>query len=233
MIGLMNFIFTALTVFYCFVMAYAVFSCIINKPFSKVFYTLTCYSLSLLCIYRVLTLFRVGSILFSFIDEKSLILKTLSRNKTFKSLQELINFNESYIFKWFFICIALYLLTLFVIKMTTSINAYRIKNIIYVGLLVFASYKVAMQPMNIQSYVSLMIFAVILYVVSIFLSNFLTDLRNSFKKDSNRKRKLNDKVDESKSNNDKICEYESNWDKILKKLKTKNKDIEGEDNIDQ
>ena len=170
--GIINTIFTAMTIFYIVVIANSMLSYLTPKPFGRFWYPITCYSISFLALYRFITLIRFTTVaagkvskaipkpILNFLGISIKLPKAVTSNSLYKGIKEIIEYNPKYIFNWFLICISLYLFALFMMKIT-GVGRFSIRHILYSGILLYATYRVVGSSVRLQDSITLIIVAIL------------------------------------------------------------------------
>lgn len=167
--------------FYAAVAAYAIMTFIFDRPFGRVWYYLVCYSFGALFTIRFLSLITVTNNFVNLFGCKIPVTSSFAKTKVFEILHTVCNIDSTAIMTTFYISVILYLLVLFIIKMTTNINAFRIKSVIYCFLLLALVSKTTKVGVSYEAYITLAFISVVLFIISFFGKNMLKNLKNSLK----------------------------------------------------
>ena len=176
---------SGICILYIFIIAYSVYKFIINDSVGQIWYYLTCYSFGALFTLRFLSLVSVTNKAINVYGFEIPVTKSVAKTDVFNMIRSVCSADSDTIMTLFFINIILYLIVLFVLKMVTNMNTFRIKSVFYCFLLLLLVSKTVKVGVSFEAYFTLLVFAIALYLFSFFGKNILKNIRQSLKESRN------------------------------------------------
>lgn len=176
---------TGICILYIFIIAYSIYKFIINDSVGQIWYYLTCYSFGALFTLRFLSLVSVTNKAINVYGFEIPVTKSVAKTDVFNMIRSVCSADSDTIMTLFFINIILYLIVLFVLKMVTNMNTFRIKSVFYCFLLLLLVSKTVKVGVSFEAYFTLLVFAIALYLFSFFGKNIFKNIRQSLKESRN------------------------------------------------
>ena len=192
---------SGICILYIFIIAYSVYKFIINDSVGQIWYYLTCYSFGALFTLRFLSLVSVTNKAINVYGFEIPVTKSVAKTDVFNMIRSVCSADSDTIMTLFFMNIILYLIVLFVLKMVTNMNTFRIKSVFYCFLLLLLVSKTVKVGVSFEAYFTLLVFAIALYLFSFFGKNILKNIRQSLRESINSYRRNKNSVEQSKRSN--------------------------------
>lgn len=179
--GIITQILIGLGLLYIFVSAFSILCFACDKPFSGIWYYIISYSFGLLFSLRFLTLISVNNNAINLYGINIPVTKSIAKTQVFDIFKTICNSDNETIMLLFLINILLYISTLFVLKMTTRMNTFKLRSVFYCFLLLILTSKTVKVGVSFEVYFTLLVFALVLYLIAAFGKNMLSNFRNTIK----------------------------------------------------
>lgn len=192
-------------ILYTFIIAFSIICFVLDKEIGRIWYYLTCYSFGALFTIRILSLISVTSGSINMYGFQVPVTESFRNTGVFEILNNICGSDSTTLMTMFYINVVLYLIVLFILKMTTNMNTFKIKSIFYCFLLLILASKTTKVWVSYEAYITLFVIAIVLYLFAFFGKNIFKNLKKSLKEsatkaNSNIKRSLNEARSVSKNN---------------------------------
>lgn len=179
--GIITQVLIGLGLLYVFIAAFSILCFACDKPFSGIWYYITSYSFGLLFSLRFLTLISVNNNAINLYGINIPVTKSIAKTQVFDVFKTICSSDNETIMLLFLINIVLYISTLFILKMTTRMNTFKLRNVFYCFLLLILTSRTVKVGVSFEVYFTLLIFALVLYLIAAFGKNMLSNFRNTIK----------------------------------------------------
>lgn len=199
--GIITQILIGLGLLYIFIAAFSIVCFVCDKPFNGIWYYITTYSFGLLFTLRFLTLVSVNNNAINIYGINIPVTKSIAKTQIFDVFKTICSSDNETIMLLFLINIVLYISTLFILKMTTRMNTFKLRSVFYCFLLLILASRTVKVGVSFEVYFTLLVFALVLYLIAAFGKNMLSNFKNTIKDsvDSYKRKPKSKKVDTKKS----------------------------------